>query len=125
MFVGLAERKMSRRGRISIPPGYRKVLSGTDGHVVVTKGLPLNARLMLFPAVRGWEMTVRRALRLTKDEQNGCHLWRFLVMTSRYCQIDKRGGLTLPPELRTEAGLSGPVKVAGKGGWLELRRGKS
>ena len=112
MFRGAFEHTMDEKGRLSIPSKYRELLEAhSDGQLVVT--VDPDQCLAAYP-VPEWEAIEARLGEMSMLRREVRQLERFLVGNATECSLDRQGRIQLPGTLRTFAGLSRDVMVAGQ-----------
>ena len=112
MFRGAFEHTMDEKGRLSIPSKYRELLEAhSDGQLVVT--VDPDQCLAAYP-VPEWERIEARLGEMSMLRREVRQLERFLIGNATECGLDRQGRIQLPGTLRTFAGLSRDVVVAGQ-----------
>jgi MraZ protein len=114
-FTGVYEYSMDDRGRIPLPPRFRRDLQ--DG-VVLTQGTPdrclrvySNAKFEEMAALIQAEPATTEAGRVGR---------RVFFSGSHTTELDGQGRVLVPPTMRRWAGLAGEVVVTGSGDWMEI-----
>ena len=114
MFLGTHAPKLDEKGRLFLPAKYRDELS--EG-VVITKGQ--ERCLYLFPIAEFTRIT--EALRDAPVTAKGVRDKTRILFASASDEIpDKQGRITVPPALRTYAGLQRDCVVIGANTRLEI-----
>jgi MraZ protein len=114
MFLGTHAPKLDEKGRLFLPAKYRDELSGG---VVITKGQ--ERCLYLFPIAEFTRIT--EALRDAPVTAKGVRDKTRILFASASDEIpDKQGRITVPPALRTYAGLQRDCVVIGANTRLEI-----
>jgi len=114
MFLGTHAPKLDEKGRLFLPAKYRDELSGG---VVITKGQ--ERCLYVFPIAEFTRIT--EALRDAPVTAKGVRDKTRILFASASDEIpDKQGRITVPPALRTYAGLQRDCVVIGANTRLEI-----
>jgi MraZ protein len=114
MFLGTHAPKLDEKGRLFLPAKYRDELSGG---VVITKGQ--ERCLYVFPIAEFTRIT--EALRTAPVTAKGVRDKTRILFASASDEIpDKQGRITVPPALRTYAGLQRDCVVIGANTRLEI-----
>jgi MraZ protein len=114
MFLGTHAPKLDEKGRLFLPAKYRDELSGG---VVITKGQ--ERCLYVFPLAEFTRIT--EALRDAPVTAKGVRDKTRILFASASDEIpDKQGRITVPPALRTYAGLQRDCAVIGANTRLEI-----
>jgi len=108
MFVGEYEYKVDNKGRLPLPPRFRKELE--DG-LVLTLG-PDNC-IAAYPKADWIKMTANQAPPnlLSSDKERKIN--RFFFSNANEVSIDNQGRIALPSSLRERCGISGNAIVNG------------
>lgn len=110
MFRGRFFHVMDDKGRITIPPRYREILSERrERHLIVTN---LDGYLIAFPQTE-WEDIEQRLSKLSILDKKFRSFQRFFVSGASECPCDRQGRILLPPSLRDYARLDKEVVLAG------------
>ena len=114
MFLGEFEYKIDEKGRVPIPPKFRRELK--DG-VILTQGpeecivaYPLSEWKKLAATLTTGSVTPSKLRRLN----------RAVFATAFSLHIDGQGRIALPPSLRDYAGVDDEVVIAGANIYFEL-----
>lgn len=114
MFLGTHEPRLDDKGRLFLPAKYRDELAGG---VVITKGQ--ERCLYIFPRAEFERVT--EALRTAPLTEKAVRDYSRVFFASASDEIpDKQGRITIPPGLRTYAGLSRDCAVIGANTRLEV-----
>ena len=114
MFLGTHAPKLDEKGRLFLPAKYRDELSGG---VVITKGQ--ERCLYVFPIEEFTRIT--EALRTAPVTAKGVRDKTRVLFASASDEVpDKQGRITVPPGLRTYAGLTRDCVVIGANTRLEI-----
>jgi MraZ protein len=114
MFLGTHAPKLDEKGRLFLPAKYRDELSGG---VVITKGQ--ERCLYVFPLEEFTRIT--EALRNEPVTAKGVRDKIRILFASASDEVpDKQGRITVPPSLRTYAGLQRDCVVIGANTRLEI-----
>jgi len=110
LFRGRFYHVMDDKGRITIPPRYREILTERqDRHLIVTN---LDGYLIAFPQSE-WEGIEQRLSQLSILQKEFRSFQRFFVSGASECPLDRQGRILLPPSLREYAKLDKDVVLAG------------
>ena len=108
MFKGTYRYKIDPKGRIPVPPPFRRAL-GEVSQVVVTV---LDQCLAAYPPEE-WSRLEAKLSALPAFSKPVRMLSRLLTSRAADCEIDVQGRIRLPPNLRELAGLSKEAVVVG------------
>jgi len=114
MFLGDHQHTLDSKGRVSLPARFRMAMTGK---LVVAKGL--DRCLYVYPAdeyVRFVEELIKRE----DFEPRVRKIRRFFTAGAVEVELDAAGRVSLPASLRTYAGLSKDVAIAGNGNRIEI-----
>ena len=114
MFLGTYEPKLDDKGRVILPARFREDM---EGGIVLTRGQ--EHCIYAFPAQEFEQMTVelRRAPLSSKQARDYIRV----LLSGAYTEVpDKKGRITLPPDLRKYAGLDRELTVIGAGSRAEI-----
>lgn len=114
MFIGEYSHNLDEKGRLAVPKKFRADLS--QG-AVVTRGL--DSCLFLYTKAE-WEKLAEKLAQLPFSQANTRAFARLMLAGAMDVEVDKQGRVMLPPYLRTFAGLSKSVIVAGLYNRLEI-----
>ena len=114
MFLGEFEYKIDEKGRVPIPPKFRKELK--DG-VILTSG-PENC--IIAYSVPEWNKLASTLTSGTIAASKMRRLNRAFFATAFNLTIDNQGRIALPVPLREYAGIEDELIVAGVNTYLEL-----
>ncbi len=114
MFLGEFEYKIDDKGRIPIPPRFRRELK--DG-VMVMPGIE-KCVVVYPPAV--WKKTAASLPTSAVARSKMRRLNRVFFATAFNLYIDGQGRIALPPPLRTYANIDDDVVVVGTNTYIEL-----
>jgi len=114
MFIGEYSHNLDDKGRLAVPKKFRAVLSKG---AVVTRGL--DDCLFLFTKVE-WTKLAEKLANLPLAQANTRAFARLMLAGAMDLEVDKQGRIILPEYLRTFAGLTKNVIVAGLYNRLEL-----
>jgi transcriptional regulator MraZ len=114
MFLGTHTPRLDEKGRLILPAKYRDELAGG---VVITKGQ--ERCLYLFPIAEFRRVT--EAMSTAPVTPKGLRDYSRVLFASASDEIpDKQGRITLPPALRTYAGLQRDCVVIGANARMEI-----
>ncbi len=104
MFRGEYHYTLDDKGRVVLPPKFRKDLGEA---VIVTRGM--DQCVWVYP-LQGWE-AVENKLRALPVSRRGFQ--RFLLAAAQEVELDRQGRVTLPEALREYAAIGRDVVVVG------------
>ncbi|MFB4315807.1 division/cell wall cluster transcriptional repressor MraZ [Actinomadura sp. 21ATH] len=114
MFLGTHSPRLDDKGRLFLPAKYREELSGG---LVITKGQ--ERCLYVFPMAEFQRIT--EALRSAPVTEKAVRAYSRVFFASASDEVpDKQGRVTIPPPLRTYAGLTRDCTVIGANTRLEI-----
>jgi len=114
MFVGQFEHSLDDKGRLTIPAGYRDLLS--KGAYI---SLGFEENLMIWRAETFSTLYHKLEEKRFADE-TARNFARFMFANAVYVEMDKAGRILIPLYLREKVGLDGIVKLAGSGRYIEV-----
>jgi len=114
MFIGEYAHNLDDKGRLAVPKKFRGILAKG---AVVTRGL--DDCLFLYTKVE-WTKLAEKLANLPFAQANTRAFGRLMLAGAMDVEIDKQGRIILPEYLRTFAGLTKNVVVAGLYNRLEL-----
>lgn len=114
MFIGEYGHNLDEKGRIAIPTKFRAQLKSG---AVVTKGL--DACLFLYPKAE-WTKLATKLAALPIAQANTRAFSRLMLAGAMEVDFDAQGRAVLPEYLRTYAGMSKAVVIAGLYNRIEL-----
>ena len=115
MFFGEFEYKVDEKGRVPIPPRFRREL---ENGIVLTPGME---KCITAYSVSEWEKIANELTSggsIKRDKLR--RLNRAIFATAFTLNIDKQGRIALPSPLRSYAGIDDEVVIAGVNNALEL-----
>ena len=115
MFFGEFEYKIDEKGRIPIPPKFRREL-GKEG-VVLTSGI--ENCITAYP-LSEWKKLADTLTRGPVPRNKLRRLNRAIFATAFSLTIDGQGRISLPATLRQKVGIEDEVIVAGANNYFEL-----
>ena len=107
MFLGEFTYYIDQKGRIAIPPKFRKEL---EKGAYLTKGL--DGCLFLFPR-QEWQRLAGQLLKLPISEKNSRAFVRLMLAGASEVKIDKQGRIMIPDYLKKYANLKKKAVVCG------------
>ncbi len=114
MFLGTHTPRLDEKGRLILPAKYRDELAGG---VVITKGQ--ERCLYVFPLAEFGRMT--EAMSTAPVTRKDLRDYSRVLFASAFDQVpDKQGRITVPPSLRTYAGLERDCVVIGANTRMEI-----
>lgn len=114
MFIGEFHHTLDDKGRLAVPVKFRAELAAG---AVVTRGL--DRSLFLYPKVR-WSALAEKLAALPIGQADMRAFARLMLAGAMEVDVDKSGRVTIPEYLRTYAGVSKNVVVAGLYDRLEI-----
>jgi MraZ protein len=114
VFLGEFQHTVDAKGRVSLPRKHRDEIGS---RIVVTKGL--ENCLYVYPA-DGYKTFLENLLEASDFDRNSRAVRRFFVSGATEVDIDGAGRIALSPVLRTFAGLTRDVVVAGVADHIEI-----
>lgn len=114
MFIGEHSHAIDEKGRLAVPAKYRDDLANG---VVVTRGL--DHCLWVYPRQQ-WEEIAPRLAALPVSKRDSRAFARLMLAGAWDAELDSQGRVTLPEYLRTYAGITKQVTVAGLYNRLEV-----
>ena len=115
MFYGEYEYKIDEKGRIPLPPRFRKYFS-KDG-VVLTPGAE---RCVTIYSVLDWQKLSNTLTTNALGRSKMRKLNRVLFATAFKTVIDNQGRIPIPAPLREHAGIGEDAVIAGANTYLEI-----
>jgi MraZ protein len=115
LFVGHFEYSLDDRGRIPVPPRYRKEL---EERAVLSLGSP-DRCLRLYNEENFFEQA-KLYMKVPVTKRAGRATRRSLLTRAAHVDADKQGRILIPAPMREYAGLSATVYVVGIGECLEI-----
>lgn len=110
MFKGSSFHLMDNKGRVSIPPRFRKVLQESqDRQLILTN---FDGYLMAFPQSEWLKIEAELAKQAMFDRDVRA-FQRFLISGVEECPLDRQGRILIPPNLRDYAKLTREVALVG------------
>jgi len=114
MFFGEFEYKLDQKGRVPIPPRFKREYK--DG-IVLTQGAEPCITVYTIPE---WKKLSTEMTAGTLNRSKLRKLNRALFATAFFVSLDGQGRVALPAPLREHAGIEEDVVVAGANTYLEL-----
>jgi len=114
MFLGEFEYKIDEKGRMPIPPKFRREL---EGGVVLTPGIEKCITAYTLPE---WEKLAATLTTGSVTPSKLRRLNRAIFATAFSLNIDGQGRIALPISLRQYAGIEAEVVIAGVNTYFEL-----
>jgi MraZ protein len=110
MFRGRHDHTLDKKGRISIPSGFRvEIQRRSENPPILTN---YRDHLALHPADE-WEVTERELMDMSNLQPDVQDYRRFVISGAVECPIDNQGRILIPAYLRAHAGLETKVIIAG------------
>ncbi len=114
MFFGEFEYKIDEKGRVPIPPRFRRELK--EG-VVLTPGIE---KCITAYALSEWKKLAATLTTGSVTRSKLRRLNRAIFATAFSLNIDRQGRIAIPIPLRQYAGIEDEVVIAGANNYLEL-----
>lgn len=114
MFIGEYSHNLDDKGRLAVPVKFRRDLSKG---AVVTRGL--DNCLFLYTKTE-WEKLAEKLANLPISQADSRAFSRLMLAGAMDVEVDKQGRIILPEYLRSFAGLSKEVIIAGLYNRLEI-----
>jgi MraZ protein len=111
LFKGEHHYSLDEKGRIVLPPKFRRDLGTT---VVVTRGLD---ECVAVYSTAGWAKNEKKLNALSVNRRDFA---RFMLGSAEDVELDKQGRMTIPAHLRQYAKIERDAVVVGMGGRLEI-----
>ena len=110
MFRGNFEHTIDQKGRLSVPSKFREVLRERyDEVLIITRS---DGCLVAYPEEE-WDRLEKKIADLPQLKRNVISVQRYLVSSASECPVDKQGRILIPQYLRSHAGLTKDVILAG------------
>ncbi len=107
MFLGEYHHTVDEKGRLAMPSKFRGTLATG---VVVTRGL--DRSLFVYPKAE-WELVATKLAALPLGQADTRAFARLMLAGAMEVELDSSGRVNIPEYLRTYAGLTKDVVVAG------------
>ncbi len=114
MFLGEFEYKIDEKGRVPIPPKFRRELK--EG-VILTPGID---KCIVAYTQAEWKKVAADLTTSSVDRSKLRRLKRVIFASAFILNIDGQGRIALPPSLRQYAGIEDEVVIAGVNTCFEL-----
>jgi len=114
MFLGEYLYFIDQKGRIAIPPKFRKSL---ERGAFLTRGI--DNCLFLFPS-QEWQKLVNQLLKLPISQKNSRAFVRLMLAGASEVKVDKQGRIIIPDYLKKYAGLKKKAIVCGLYNRIEI-----
>lgn len=114
MFVGQYSHSLEEKGRLAVPKKFREELGKK---AVLTKGL--DGCLFLF-SFEKWREFEEKLAQMSLTKRNSRAFARFLTYSAAEVEFDRQGRALIPEHLRSFAGITKNVVVAGALERIEL-----
>ncbi len=114
MLLGEFEHLLDTKGRIAVPAKFREAVKGG---AILTRGL--DDCLFLF-AQKEWDILAQKLIALPLAQADSRAFVRLMLAGACDVEVDTQGRILLPEYLRTYAGLSKEVVVAGLYNRIEI-----
>jgi len=115
MFLGEFEYKLDEKGRVPLPPKFRRELK--DGGLVLTQGAE---NCIVAYSIPEWKKLAAALTSSSVSPSKLRRLNRALFATAFSLILDGQGRVTLPISLRQYAGIENEVVIAGANTYFEL-----
>lgn len=114
MFLGDYQHTLDAKGRVSLPAKFRAELTGK---IVVVNGL--DECLYIYPADE-YANFLEGLIAEEDFEPRKRRIRRFFTAGAVEVELDSAGRVSIPPKLRSYAGLNKDVAVTGNGNRIEI-----
>ena len=119
MFKGSDPINMDAKGRMAIPTRYRTVLDEIcSGDLVIT--IDMKSTCLTLSPLPEWKKFEEKVAALPALDDLAEMLSRFVVGQAKDLQVDGRGRILIPPELRDYAQLEKKLVLVGRTRRLEI-----
>ncbi len=115
MFFGEFRYKIDEKGRVPVPPRFRKELKGG---VALTPGVGTEKCIVAYPLAEWGKLATTLTASVTPSKLR--RLNRAIFGTAFSVTMDGQGRIALPTPLREYARLEDEVVIAGANNYLEL-----
>lgn len=110
MFRGRHDHTIDKKGRLSIPAGFRSIfLRRSEKPPILTN---YKDHLALYP-FEDWEVIEQNLMAKSQLQPDVQAYTRFVISGAMECPIDGQGRILVPPALRSHAQLKDKVTIAG------------
>ncbi|RQD65570.1 MAG: division/cell wall cluster transcriptional repressor MraZ [Desulfonatronovibrio sp. MSAO_Bac4] len=118
MFRGHSQRSIDPKGRLMLPPDFREVImeKSPQGEVMITN---FDDCVVAYPLPE-WEMIEQSFNKLNMANRKFRDFHRFFISGATQVSLDKQGRILVPPYLRSYAGITKEVILAGVGRKFEI-----
>jgi MraZ protein len=115
MFVGEYEYKVDNKGRLPLPPKFRKEI---DDGLMLTMGA--DSCITAYTKNDWATLTQGQTQTTFLASEDQRKLNRFIFANANEASIDNQGRIALPPTLRERCGISNEVVIAGTNNSFEI-----
>jgi MraZ protein len=112
MFRGRYQHTIDPKGRLSVPSKYRDVLAQYDGPSLIV--VPNEQAIEVHP-LGEWERIETKINEQSMFDLEIRKLGRLYISRAKEVELDSAGRILLPPDTRTQAGLTRDVTLIGLG----------
>ncbi|MCA1742415.1 MAG: division/cell wall cluster transcriptional repressor MraZ [Desulfonatronovibrio sp.] len=118
MFRGHSQRSIDPKGRLMLPPEFREVImeKSPQGEVMITN---FDDCVVAYPLPE-WEIIEQSFNKLNMANRKFRDFHRFFISGATQVSLDKQGRILVPPYLRSYAGITKEVVLAGVGRKFEI-----
>ncbi len=109
IFRGSFQHALDDKGRVSIPAPFRKAISPSTKELVLTNFITDGARCLDGFSLGAWEIFEAKLRKRSRFDAQVRKLENFYLARAAVCTIDASGRVTIPPHLRSYAGLEKDV----------------
>jgi MraZ protein len=103
MFIGKSFRTIDEKGRVVLPPNFRRLLESDDRCSVVVG--PKKGNCLMLQRPDDFEADAQKMLEASQTSSKKYNDFRFFMGRSNHLEIDKAGRITLSEEFRDYAGI--------------------
>ncbi len=118
MFRGHSQRSIDPKGRLMLPPEFRDRIMemSPDGNIMITN---FDDCIVAYP-LSEWEEIESSFNKLNMANRKFRDFHRFFISGATQVRLDKQGRILVPPYLRSYAGITKEVVLAGVGRKFEI-----
>lgn len=118
MFRGHSQRSIDPKGRLMLPPEFREVIMemSPGGEIMITN---FDDCVAAYP-LSEWEEIEQSFNKLNMANRKFRDFHRFFISGATRAALDKQGRILVPPYLRSYAGITRDVVLAGVGRKFEI-----
>lgn len=114
MFMGTFQYKMDTKGRVMLPPSYRKELGDK---FVITKGFE---KCLFGYTKREWENLSKKLAKIPLSSKKARFFLRVWFSSAMFVEVDNQGRILIPLEFRKFASLNREIVFIGVFNRIEI-----